>query len=82
MDTYKHISVLSYSRRNNTAYVAESYRFTKSLDEVTLDDKWYNWSYPLDVIEEVLETKLKSDLIDKTFMINATKLSKLMKGRW
>lgn len=79
MEKYKYLSVLSFNRKENTAYVAESYRFKKHLSEVTLEDNWYNWSYPLDVIEELLGVIVKPDLIDIIFTVNATKLDKLMK---
>ena len=78
----KYLEVLTYNRKENTAYVAESYSFIEHLDEVTLEDQWYNWSYPLDIIEKVLGIEIMTpDKLFITFTISADQLHRLMDER-
>ena len=75
----KYMEVLTYDREKNTAYVAESYRFENNLSEVTLEDKWHNWEYPLKVVEKVLGIDVMTpDKLFITFTISADELDKLM----
>ena len=78
----KYLEVLSYNRKDNTAYVAESYRFIRDLNEITLEDKWYNWSYPLNVIEKLLGIEVMTpDKLFITFTVSADELDRLMDER-
>lgn len=54
-----YVQVLTTKRIGNTAYVALSYSFIWSLEEVVRDDKWYNWTLPLNVVEEMFGCKFK-----------------------
>ena len=55
----KYVQVLTTCRENNTAYVAESYRFVHHLEEIKRDDKWWNWVLPLNVIEKMFGCKFE-----------------------
>lgn len=52
-----YVQVIETNREKNTAYVARSYRFETHLDEVGLEDKWFNTVEDLDEIEKIFRCK-------------------------
>lgn len=54
-----YVQVLTTLRADNTAYVALSYSFKWSIEEVVREDRWYNWTLPLNVVEEMFGCTFK-----------------------
>ena len=67
-----YVCVLETERKVNEAYIARSYLFEKSLNEVTLEDKWFNTVVDLDWLEKKIGRKFEDgnhDYIDATIYI-------------
>jgi hypothetical protein len=52
-----YLQVISTKREINSAYVARSYSFELGLNEVTLEDKWFNTEVELDWVEKKFRCK-------------------------
>ena len=67
-----YICVIETERNTNEAYIGRSYSFENNLDEVTLEDKWFNTVVGLDWLERKLERTFEDgshDFMEATIYI-------------